>query len=70
MFTFLAMTWSVNKLQYKQSKRKCEINVNLVQSLAINLPHTLRCNLQFTIIVFQTLAMVYIRASLQSTLLY
>ena len=24
MFTFLAMTWSVNKLQYKQSKRKCE----------------------------------------------
>ena len=40
MFTFLAMTWSVNKLQYSQS-----VNVNLVQSLAINLPHTLRCNL-------------------------
>ena len=65
MFTFLAMTWSVNKLQHSQS-----VNVNLVQSLAINLPHTLRCNLQFTIIVFKTLAIVYIRLSLKSTLLY
>ncbi len=25
------------------------VNLNLVQSLAIKLPHTLRCNLQFTI---------------------
>ena len=30
------------------------MNVNLVQSLAINLPHTLRCNLQFTIIIIRT----------------
>ena len=32
--------------------------MNLVQSLAINLPHTTRSNLQFTIIVFKTLAIV------------
>ena len=36
---------------YTNSK---SVNVNLVQSLAINLLHTLRCNLQFAIIVFKT----------------
>ena len=46
------------------------VNVNLVQSLAIKLPRTLRCNLHFTITVIKTLAIVYIRTSLQSTLLY
>lgn len=33
--------------------------LDLVQSLAINLPHTLRCNFKFTIIAIQTLPTVY-----------
>ena len=34
------------------------VNENHGQSFAINLPHTLRCNLQFTTFVFKTLAIV------------
>jgi len=41
-------------------------HVNLVQSFAINLP--LRCNQQLTIVI-KTLAIVYIRTSLQSTVI-
>jgi len=43
-------------------------HVNIVQSFAINLPHTLRCNQQFTIVI-KTLAIVYIRTSLQNTVI-
>jgi len=46
----------------------CIASVNLV-TLAIKLPHTLRCNLQFTIIVIKTSSIFYIRTSLQRTLI-
>ena len=68
VFFFSVSQWHGLSTNYSTNSKS--VNVNLVQSLAINLPRTLRCNLQFTIIVIKTLAIVYIRTSLQSTLLY
>ena len=45
---FLSVSqWHGLSTNYSTSSKS--VYVNLVQSLAINLPHTVRCNLQFTI---------------------
>ena len=69
LFFFLNLSWIGKFRTTNYSTNSQSVNVNLVKSLAINLPHTLRCNLQYTIIVFKTLAIVYIRTSLQYTVI-
>ncbi len=66
---FLSVS-NLHGLSINYSTNSKIVNLNLVRSLAIKLPHTLKCNLQFTIIVIKTVAIFYIRTSLQSTLLY
>lgn len=53
MFTFSFSLFMLNEmacLQITFSTRSQNMNRNLLQSLEINLPHTLRCNIKFAII--------------------
>ncbi len=59
------LQWHGRSTNYSTNSKS--VNLNLVHYLAIKLSHTLRCNLQFTIIVIKTVAIVYIRTSLQGT---
>ena len=68
LFLFV-LQWHGPSTNYSTNSESVNVNVNLVQSIAINHPHTLS-NLRFTTFFFKTLAIVYIRTSLQRTLLY
>ncbi len=54
---FLSVSnWHGLSINYSTNRKI--VNLNLVRSLAIKLPHTLKCNLQFTIIVIVIVTIV------------